>query len=241
MKKIFFFGAFIFSVYTGNTQVIISLLLGDKLNTGKIEFGLDGGLTLSDIQGLDGAKGLRGFNLGFYFDIKLKNPAWMVNTGVLVKSPMGAKGLPVYSLNNPDLDNAFEGGSVKTKLRYFNVPVMMKYQFKNHFYVKSGIQLGLLNKAFDEFSNSVAADDDLTYELKRKDQYHPLDAGLVFGLGYRLMGGNGMNIGVQYYLGLIDVLVDDNTPSQMNRAWYFNVGIPIGKAAAQKKAAQKEK
>jgi hypothetical protein len=239
MKKWITAIALILAAHTGNAQVIISLLLGDKLNTGKIEFGLDGGLTLSDIQGLEGAKTLKGFNLGFYFDIKIKNPNWMFNTGVLVKSPMGAKGLPVYSLNNPDLDNAFAGGSVKTKLQYFQVPVMMKYIFKNHLYAKAGIQLGLLNKAYDEFSQSILSDNDLIYKIKRRDQYHPLDGGLAFGLGYRLMKGNGMNIGLQYYLGLVDVLVDDNTPSQMNRAWYFNVGIPIGKGSAKKKTEQK--
>ena len=217
------------------SQVIISLLLGDKLNTGKIEFGLDGGLTLSDLGGLDAAESLRGFNLGFYFDIKTKHPAWIVNTGVIVKSPMGAKGLPVYSLNDPALDTAFKKGSVTTKLRYFNVPVMMKYQFKNNIYVKGGIQLGLRYKAFDEFKNSVAEDDDLTYKLKRKDDYHPLDAGLAFGLGYRLMGGNGMNLGLQYYYGMVDVEIDDNSPNQFNRVFYFNLGIPIGKGKAQKK------
>jgi hypothetical protein len=63
-----------------------------------------------------------------------------------------------------------------------------------------------------------------------------LDAGLAFGIGYRLMKGKGMNLGIQYYLGLVDVLIDDNTPDQMNRAWYFNVGIPIGKASVKKKA-----
>jgi hypothetical protein len=239
MKKLLIIFCFSLTALTGKSQVLISLLLGDKLNTGKIEFGLDGGLTMSDIHGLDNAKILKGFNLGFYFDIKMKNPNWMLNTGVLVKSPLGAKGLPVYSLNNPELDEAFAGGSVKTKLRYFNVPVMMKYQFKNHIYIKSGIQLGLLHKAFDEFTNSIAASNDLTYDLKRKDQYHPLDAGLAFGLGYRLMGGNGMNLGIQYYLGLVDVLIDDNSAGQMNRAWYLNIGIPIGKGSAKKKAEEK--
>jgi hypothetical protein len=239
MKNLIVIAALLMTFHSGQSQIIISLLLGDKLNTGKIEFGLDGGLTLSDIQGLDGAKSLRGFNLGFYFDIKLKNPAWMINTGVLVKSPMGAEDLPVYSLNDPDLDNVFAGGDVTTKLRYFNVPVMMKYQFKNNLYAKAGIQLGLMNKAFDEFSNYFE-EDEASYKIKTKKRYHPLDGGLAFGLGYRLMGGNGMNIGLQYYLGLIDILIDDNTPNQMNRALYINVGIPIGKGAAQKKADHKK-
>ena len=227
-------GMLLFS-FTANSQVLISILLGDKLNSGKVEFGLDGGLNWSNIHGLPGANSLTGFNLGFYFDIKLKNPALMVNTGVIVKSPLGADDLPVYSLNDPHLDSVFAGGSVTRKLRYFNVPVMMKYKFKNNLYVKGGIQLGLRAKAFDEFTNTIQDDEDLKYKLKIKDQFHPLDAGLAFGLGYRLMGGNGMNIGLQYYLGLIDVVIDDASPNQYNRALYLTVGIPIGKGKASKK------
>lgn len=220
--------------FAANSQVLISILLGDKLNSGKVEFGLDGGLNWSTIHGLPGANNLTGFNLGFYFDIKLKNPAWMVNTGVIVKSPLGADDLPVYSLNDPHLDSVFSGGSVTRKLRYFNVPITMKYKFKNNLYVKGGVQLGLRSKCFDEFTNTIKDDEDLKYKLKIKDQFHPLDAGLAFGLGYRLMGGNGMNIGLQCYLGLIDVVVDDASPKQYNRSLYLTVGIPIGKGKANK-------
>ena len=223
------------------TQVLISILLGDKLNTGKIEFGLDGGANWSTIKNLDGAKSLTSFNLGFYFDFKLKNPSWMLNTGVIVKSNMGADELPVYSLGNPNLDNAFNGGKITRKINYFNVPIMMKYSFKNHIYLKAGTQLGLRYKAFDEFKNSVSEEDDLNYKLNIKEQFHPLDAGLAFGAGYRLMKGNGMNIGVQYYLGLIDIRVDDSTPNQFNRAFYLTAGIPIGKNPKKKKTEEVEK
>ena len=241
MKKIIFFVAIILSFHTGNTQVLISILLGDKLNTGKIEFGLDGGANWSTIKNLDGAKSLTSFNLGFYFDFKLKNPSWMLNTGVIVKSNMGADELPVYSVGNPNLDNAFTGGKVTRKINYFNVPIMMKYSFKNHIYLKGGIQLGLRYKAFDEFKNSVNEEDDLQYKLEIKDQFHPIDAGLAFGAGYRLMKGNGMNIGVQYYLGLIDIRVDDSSPNQFNRVLYLTAGIPIGKNPKKKKTDETEK
>ena len=167
-----------FLLSIARTQVLISILLGDKLNTGKIEFGLDGGANWSTIKNLDGAKSLTGFNLGFYFDFKLKDPSWMLNTGVIVKSNMGADGLPVYSLGDPDLDNAFSGGKITRKINYFNVPIMMKYTFRNHIYLKAGTQLGLRYKAFDEFKNSVNDEDDLKYKLDIKDEFHPLDAGL---------------------------------------------------------------
>jgi hypothetical protein len=224
MKKYLLIVGFLLIGFIANSQVLISILLGDKLNSGKVEFGLDGGLNWSNIHGLPGANNLIGFNLGFYFDIKLKNPAWMLNTGVIVKSPLGADDLPVYSLNDPDLDSAFSGGSVTRKLRYFNVPVMMKYKFKNNFYVKGGVQLGLRSKAFDEFTNKVIDKEDLKYKLTIKDQFHPLDAGLAFGFGYRLMGGNGMNIGLQYYLGLVDVVIDDTSPRQYKQVTLFDSG-----------------
>lgn len=235
MKKLLIMAVCLFIGISANAQVIISILLGDKLNSGKIEFGLDGGLNLSDIGGLDEASGVSRFNIGFYFDIKLKNPAWMVHTGVIVKSTMGAHDLPVYSLNDPDLDAAFAGGQVDRKLSYFNVPIMMKYLFKNNFSVEAGPMLGLMNQSRDIFTQKVIDKEDLTYEIKIRDNYHPLDAGLMAGIGYRLMGGNGMNLGVRYYLGLVDITIDDLTPDQFNRALYFAVGIPIGRGKMEDK------
>src|SRR6478609_5579977 len=125
---------FLVSIAQAKGQVLISLLLGDKLNSGKIEFGLDGGINYPTIRGLEGGAMRGNFNIGFYFDFKLKNPQWMVHTGVLVKSSMGTDHLPVYSLNNPDLDNAFSGGEVQRKINYFNVPIAMKYFLKNNIY-----------------------------------------------------------------------------------------------------------
>ncbi len=240
MKRYILVMGLLYLVSIARTKLLISILLGDKLNSGKIEFGLDGGANWSTIKDLDGAKSLTGFNLGFYFDFKLKNPSWMLNTGVIVKSNMGADELPVYSLGDPDLDNAFSGGKISRKINYFNVPIMMKYTFDNHIYLKGGTQLGLRYKAFDEFKNSINDEDDLKYKVDIKDQFHPIDAGLAFGAGYRLMKGNGMNIGLQYYLGLIDIKVDDSSPDQFNRTLYLTVGIPIGKNPKKKKADQTE-
>ena len=240
MKKYLIVPAFLLCSLASNSQVLISILLGDKLNSGKMEFGLEGGFNWSDINNLEGAKTLRAFNLGFYFDFKLKNPSWMLNTGVIVKSAMGANDLPVYSLGNTDLDSAFTGGKITRKIKYFNVPIMIKYNFKNHIYFKAGAQLGLRYQAFDEFTNSVIDDDDLEYKVKIKKQFHPLDAGLAFGLGYRLMKGNGMNIGLQYYYGLVDITIDDSRAAQSNRVLYVSAGIPIGKNSKKKKAGQTE-
>jgi hypothetical protein len=51
-------------------QVLLSILLDNKLNSDKLEFGLDGGLST--------AKSKSSLNLEFYFDIKLKNSPWYI-------------------------------------------------------------------------------------------------------------------------------------------------------------------
>ena len=239
MKKFFLVVTLLLCIQSMNSQVLISLVFGDMLNSPKVEFGLEGGANFSTISNLEEANSRTDFNLGFYFDFMLKNPSWAINTGVIVKSSMGAEDLPVYSLNNAELDNAFVGGQVDRKINYFNVPIMIKYKFDNNIYVKAGTQLGLLSKAYDEFKNDIN-EEELVYKNKIRDQIHVIDAGLAIGAGYRLMGGNGMNLGVNYYYGLVPLMKGDTSPNQYNRSFYITAGIPIGKGKAEKKAAEKK-
>jgi hypothetical protein len=238
----YLFIALIFSagITPSNGQVLISLLLGDRLNTGKIEFGLDGGVNFSSLDGLHNSKTHTGLHIGFYFDIRLKNQ-WMLHTGVIVKSPMGADGVAPYPTGDSTLDHLFAGGEVERNLSYFNVPLMLKYSFKNRIYTEAGFQLGLINEAFDKFIVSVHDKGDVSYITNNKKSYHPLDAGLSIGAGWRIIKGYGMNIGVRYYYGLVDIVVDDSTPNVYNRSFYIALGIPVGVGKAKKRAEQKTK
>ena len=139
---------------TAQSQILISLLLGDKLNSDKLEFGIDGGFNRSYLNGIDEAKGLNNFHLGFYFDFKLKNN-WYLNTGVRVKSNVGATNISVYSLGDDDLDSVMVKGDVTRKISYFYVPVHIKYRFARQFYALAGFQIGLKHKANDLFYNTL--------------------------------------------------------------------------------------
>ena len=231
--------------HSANSQVIISLVFGDKLNSEKLKFGLDGGAVFSNISNLEGTKYYTGFNLGFYFDFMLKeNTPWYLHTGVLVKSPMGARDLDTYSLNDPELDSIFMGGRVDRQLRYFNVPIMIRYVFKNHLFLEVGPNLGLLNKAHDIVYNEISEKDDVSYEINIRDQYKLLDAGMMAGLGYSIMKGNGMNFGIRYYYGLMDIIKDNPSDPQRNSSIYLFASIPIGageKAQAKKEEKKQEK
>jgi len=224
------------------SQILISILLGDKLNSGAIEFGLTGGLTRSYMLQTSDAKGLNQFNIGFYFDIRLKKETgWFLYTGCLVKSNMGASNIAVFELGDADLDSVMDGGNINRKVSYFHVPITIKYRFKNNIFVLGGAQLGLMHKATDEFTNSIYEDDDLVFKYKTKDFYRRIDAGVTAGLGFKFRYGAMMNMGVRYYYGLADVFKGDYSTRYgftSNSALYVFAEIPIG--ADRKKRPPKE-
>lgn len=236
---------FISLSYTANSQVLISLLLGDKLNSDKLKFGLDGGVNWSTISNLDPSKYKAHFNLGFYFDFLLKEKTrWYLHTGVLVKSSMGPQGLTPYSLGNADLDSLYVGGQMSRKIYYFNVPILARYQFKNMMYIEAGPNLGLRYKAYDIFYADVIDKKDLTYELDVRDQYKRIDAGIMAGIGFQVLKGTGYNFGMRYYQGLTEILKENAGDPQRNSAFYLYFSLPVGageKAKAKAAAKKQEK
>ena len=232
IKKLSFLIIFLFVFQFGQSQVLISLLLGDKLNTGKIEFGLDGGYNFSTMSGFESGKPLSTFNLGFYFDFLLKNQ-WYINTGVLVKSNVGLSSLRENDVFILDPTTVYsDSGTYEQKTSYFHVPVAIKYKFKNHFYVHLGPQFALRHKAFLVFEGEQ---NQKMVEVKtdNRDLFTRIEVAAIGGVGYKLRKGEGMNIGVKYFYGLTNVFKDDYFDSR-NSSLYAYVGIPIGRGKVEK-------
>ena len=215
---------------SARSQILISILLGDKLNNGTIEFGLTGGFNRTWMYQTENAEGINHFNLGFYFDFRLKKDMpWYVYTGVLVKSEMGASNIDTYPLGNPEVDSAMAGGTVNRYIKYFMVPLTIKYRFKNNIFVLAGGQVSLRHKATDEFTNTIYNKDDLVFKNKTSDNYRRLDAGLTAAAGYKFRYGAMMNIGVRYYYGLVDVFkTGTGLGYATNSALFVFAEIPIG-------------
>ncbi len=209
-------------------QVLISLLFGEALNTDKIEFGLVGGFNRSWIYDIEDSKGLNNFNLGFYFHFMLKNnPNSFLSTGVLVKSNVGASGMPTYPIGEADFDSVFADGELTKQINYFYVPILYQQRFKNRWYLEGGFQLGLRNKAYD-FFEIEAFDGDVSYKVDARDDYKHLDAGLMAGVGYKLKKRlKSSAVGINYYYGLMNI---SNVPDQKikNSALYVYFKLPIG-------------
>jgi len=225
----------LFSV-TVNSQVLITLLLGDKLNTPKIEFGLEGGWSHSYIHSIDDTDPINNFDLGFYFHFLMKNNSYL-STGVKVKSNVGGTGMDVYPLEgegSEDFNAVYEDGTLTKKIPGFYVPILFQQRIKQKWYVEAGPQLGLLYKQVDIFEVEKLGGD-LEFKLDVKDQYKHIDAGLTAGLGYKFgKAQKSTSIGVNYYYGLVDVSKNPDYKIK-NSAFYFFVKIPIGAAPKESK------
>lgn len=224
------FFCFIPSVHS---QVLISAIFGDKLNSEKIEFGLDGGLNWSRITNLESSSSYRTFNIGFYFDILLKNK-WSIYTGVLVKSQLGSDNLSDEDLAFLEIVPQEEEGTYAQRLNYFLTPVMMRYNFPNRIYLEAGTQFGLMHGASVDFTSKT---DEREIRIKEfnKDRINKIDVGLTGGLGYRLKPRKGMSLGLRYYYGFVNVYKERS--GTKNSSLFLKATIPVG---ANKKEKNKK-
>jgi hypothetical protein len=212
---------------SAKSQVLISILFGDKLNSEKIEFGLKGGFNQSYFSEPSEAEGLNNFNLGFYFHVNLKENSYL-STGVLVKSTLGARGMSTYPIGDADFDNVFVDGELIKKVHYFHVPLMWQQRFNQRWYLEGGFQVGLRSKAEDIFELEESFGGDLNYKNDTRDNYKRLDFGLVGGVGYKWKKQpKSVSSGVNYYYGLTDISKVAGE-SYQNSSIYIYIKVPIG-------------
>lgn len=243
MKKQLLIVFFLFLSYGIQSQVLIALLLGDKLNTGNIEFGLDGGFSYAKISHMDTNDKLSEFNLGFYFDIKIKEQ-WYLNTGLLVKSTLGIDELSMDDLEflnatiylDPN-ENILEG-DYSQKMSYFLVPALAKYKFKSNIYAEVGLQFGWMYKSWIQFDSDIDGNSARIKE-KNKDMINWFDMGVAAGAGYRLLNGYGWSLGVRYYYGFMNVYKDRS--GTKNSSLFLKLNIPFGISDEMKEKANEQK
>ena len=198
LSKVLLFSFFLILPAAINAQVLITILLGDALNTDKIEFGLVGGMNRSYINDISSSKGMNNFNLGFYFHILMKNNSYL-STGVLVKSNVGATGMLTYPIGNASFDTVYQNGTLTKKISCFYVPILFHQRFNNRWYIEVGPQLGLIHKPVDIFEVSDYGGD-LKYTRTVKDEYKHIDAGITGGIGYKFKKEiKSMAVGINYY------------------------------------------
>ena len=235
MKRILILISFLFFGFQVQSQVLMSLIFGDKLNSDGLEFGLDGGVNLSNISKLNSSSNIAPFNIGFYFDIRVKDH-WSFYTGVLVKAELGVNKLSAEDLEFLNARIYSEPGTYSQRIRYFLVPTLMKYAFDNNIYLEGGPMFGLMHKAWIEYQTDA---DGFESEVKEfnKDDINRIEAGAAFGVGYRLKG-KGWSFGMRFYHGFTNVY--KSRSGTKHRALFFKVNIPVGAGKAKERREQQE-
>jgi hypothetical protein len=208
-----------------NAQVVIALLFGEKLNTGKLEFGLVVTPQLTGISNIVSER-RNGLNLGIYLNIRSDKKLFIHVEGI-AKGAFGAEKLIPYATGSDTLDALFASGTVERKIKAFSLPVLCRYAITPKLFADAGIQPNMRLNVKDFFRAKVN-DRELEYTIKVSDEVTRLDFGLAGGLHYKFRNDKrSMGLGIRYYQGLVDILKNTGG-KQVNSAWQFVISIPVG-------------
>jgi len=226
----------IFSIvlcHFAHSQVLISILFGDKLNTDAIIFGLHADYSWNKLTSVDPQKALGKLNLALFFNVRISDQ-WRAEIEAIAKYTRGGKGISIYPLSDPALYDQFAAaeGSVERKISYVGLMTAIEYNIQHRWYIEAGPQLTLRTKAKDIFS-AKTHDGKLELTKDISDEIARWEFSLITGAGYKFGKGTGMALGIRYNWGLTDVM-KNTTTSEQNRGFYIVSNIPIGR---KKKAA----
>lgn len=259
MKSTSFVVIFIVAAKICQSQVLMALLFGDKLNSDKLEFGLTLGNSFSTQTDFANTEWrTKGWNVGLWFNVKLdKNDRWYAHPGAIPKSTLGFRYLPTYKTGNAEINAVIDSFNfeVERKVNYIHVPLLVRYRIftiekenkkgekkKNSFFIQGGPQISLRTKAKDIFTADLGDDNTLTFENDLTDEIRRFDVSISAGLVWKFK--KLIELDVSYNQGFLDIDKEDavatNQVSGTNRnQWVMlNVNIPIGAGKNKKKEAE---
>ncbi len=229
MKKRFITTIFIVAFllpFSGNGQILISILFGEQLNSGKMEFGLVGGANIATMRGLESPKYTSNFGLGLFLDYKFDDH-WFLGFEANVKTTLGARSLEFEDLPYPLNDTIFQRAeSSERKLELINLPVFINYRFNKGLSIGAGTYLSWLHGTRDivDFKDGPY---EATFERSFTGSTNRFDVGFVGVVGYQFKGKLGMQIRGKVNYGVVDVFKGDAGVSA-NNIWYFiGVAVPV--------------
>jgi len=158
--------------------IFLPLLLAVGMLNAQLQFGLKGGVNISNFTGGD-----------FNNIEKSAYVAW--HAGALVRIKFDHLALQpevLFSTQGAKLDDGTTEENYE--ITYVNIPIMLQWQFKGSFYVEAGPQVGfkvsedIPNSAIDEFAKST-------------------DLSIGVGLGF--LKSKGLGIGGRYTVGVSKV------------------------------------
>jgi Outer membrane protein beta-barrel domain len=169
----------------------------------QVQFGVKAGVNVANLN-------LSGGPSGFVFNTKTD-----FNGGIFVSVPLFSS----CSLQ-PEVMYSGQGASFKDSLLtikdnygYINVPVLFKYQHSSGLFAEAGPQIGFLLSANEKAGAQ-------TFDMK--SNINSADFSWVFGIGYKLQLGLGIDL--RYNLGLVNLAKGSNTDGTIKNS-VFQFGL----------------
>ena len=211
-------------------QVLIGMLLGDKVTSEKFHLGLDIGANFSGLSGIDDTKMKPGFFLGLIGEWRFAEH-WFLQPELGAFYYAGADNLPMdYFPPPPEVEDIVTGSEVSRRLKYFTIPVLLKYGIAdNRLLLGAGPQVGFLISAKDKYVGT--SDNGNAVEVEQDISEHTVstDAGVIFNIEWKFKKDLlSSSIVARYYLGLIDMVKDNPGDPVYNRVFSILLTIPIG-------------
>jgi hypothetical protein len=238
MKKLLIAIVLLLVITPIHSQVLISIIFGDKLNSDKMVFGLMLGNGWNTLTGYSTSSTTSNFNLGLFLTLKLDR-RFSIQFDALAKYKMGADELPVYSLNDHLLDSIFQHGQLERTINYLALIPTIQYRVWNNLHAELGPHIALRTKAKDLFIANTEAGE-LQLEKNRKASTTLFDCGVATGISWHFNKGTGVKLSARYYAGFTDMFKEE-TGMQSSRSVQLNVYIPVGREKAKKEKPGNDK
>lgn len=189
-----------------DAQVLIGMLLGDKVASEKFHVGFDFGGNLSSLYGLPGARPGFGANIGLFGEYRFAERAFL-HVELVATAAMGERHIPADQFDPPvDVPPDLTDVLVERNLNYVALPVLVKGGFfDNRLLLALGLQGMVLTGARDEYTGT--ANDDVEVVHKRGKDLSRFDAGAVGMVEVKLWPRDpyALSAVARYYQGFVNV------------------------------------
>jgi hypothetical protein len=208
-------------------QVLIGMLLGDKVTSPTFHLGANVGANYTTLTGIDGAGGKWGFQLALFGEWKFAE-RWYLQPELVPFFYTGAHDVPTGTIGRVPPDE-FAVETCTTSMNYFAVPIILKFAVAPQFHIGAGPQVGWVLKADNTYEAVPAGDIEVTTVQDIKDAVTSPDYGVAFHLEYKFKDHYlSPSVTGRYYYGLADVIKDNTGDEVRNSVFELLLSFPIG-------------
>jgi hypothetical protein len=217
-------------------QLLIGYLLGEKLTTPTLSFGLELGINFANLDGLDGAEGVTKPVFGLFADWRFSEH-FHLGGAFLPLAGRGADGITPVPTGDPTIDAQTAGGTMARNLGYIEFPVLLRWAPKREtgFRIGVGPSFGFITSANDRYEATTPSGAPYVLERDIGDEVPGLDLGLAADVEWRF---EMIAIGARYTHGLTD-LRQEGTPDAVHTRTLTGTGrIYLGRQKAKAPPAE---